>query len=206
MTDLLSLTGETAKLIAAGNIIGWFQGRAEYGPRALGARSILADARNPEMQKKLNLSIKNREGFRPFAPAVLAEEAADYFELEGASPYMLLVKEVKKSRQIALPADYSGRDWMEKLYYRRSDLPAITHVDYSARLQTVDRQTNPTFWQLLDSFRELTGCAVLINTSFNVRDEPIVNTPEDAFRCFLQTEMDYLVMGDFIFAKKPYIA
>lgn len=206
MTDLLSLTGETAKLIAAGNIIGWFQGRAEYGPRALGARSILADARNPEMQKKLNLSIKNREGFRPFAPAVLAEEAADYFELEGTSPYMLLVKEVKKSRQIALPADYSGRDWMEKLYYRRSDLPAITHVDYSARVQTVDRQTNPMFWQLLDSFRELTGCAVLINTSFNVRDEPIVNTPEDAFRCFLQTEMDYLVMGDFIFAKKPYIA
>jgi carbamoyltransferase len=158
------------------------------------------------MQKKLNLRIKNREGFRPFAPAVLVEEVQDYFELEGPSPYMLLVKEVKRSRQLPLPEDYATRDWMDKLYYQRSDLPAITHVDHSARIQTVDRKTHPRFWALLDAFRELTGCAVLINTSFNVRDEPIVNTPEDAFRCFCQTQMDYLVIGDFIFSRNAYIA
>jgi len=206
MDSLRSLTEETARLIADGNVIGWFQGRAEFGPRALGSRSILADARNPEMQKKLNLSIKNREGFRPFAPAVLVEEVQDYFDLEGPSPYMLLVKEVKRSRQLPLPEDYATRDWMDKLYYQRSDLPAITHVDHSARIQTVDRSTHPRFWQLLYAFRELTGCAVLINTSFNVRDEPIVNTPEDAFRCFCQTQMDYLVIGDFIFSRNAYIA
>jgi carbamoyltransferase len=206
MDSLRSLTEETARLIADGNVIGWFQGRAEFGPRALGSRSILADARNPEMQKKLNLSIKNREGFRPFAPAVLVEEVQDYFELEGPSPYMLLVKEVKRSRQLPLPEDYASRDWMDKLYYQRSDLPAITHVDHSARIQTVDRKTHPHFWALLHAFQELTGCAVLINTSFNVRDEPIVNTPEDAFRCFCQTQMDYLVIGDFIFSRNAYIA
>jgi carbamoyltransferase len=206
MDSLRSLTEETAKLIAGGNVIGWFQGRTEFGPRALGCRSILADARNPEMQKKLNLRIKNREGFRPFAPAVLLEEVQDYFELEGPSPYMLLVKEVRRSRQLPLPEGYAGRDWMDKLYYQRSDLPAITHVDHSARIQTVDRRTHPRFWQLLHAFRELTGCAVLINTSFNVRDEPIVNTPEDAFRCFCQTQMDYLVIGDFIFSRNAYIA
>jgi carbamoyltransferase len=206
MDSLRALTEETARLIAAGNVVGWFQGRTEFGPRALGCRSILADARNPEMQKKLNLSIKNREGFRPFAPAVLLEEVQDYFELEGSSPYMLLLKEVKRSRQLPLPEDYATRDWMDKLYYRRSDLPAITHVDQSARIQTVDRETHPRFWQLLHAFRELTGCAVLINTSFNVRDEPIVNTPEDAFRCFCQTQMDYLVIGDFIFSRNAYLA
>jgi carbamoyltransferase len=206
MGSLSLLTEETAKLIADGNVVGWFQGRAEFGPRALGSRSILADARNPEMQKKLNLSIKNREGFRPFAPAVLLEEVQNYFELEGPSPYMLLVKEVRRSRQLALPEDYATRSWMDKLYYQRSDLPAVTHVDYSARIQTVDRQTHPRFWQLLDAFRDQTGCAVLINTSFNVRDEPIVNTPEEAFRCFRQTQMDYLVIGDFIFSRNAYIA
>jgi carbamoyltransferase len=200
------LAEETAKLIAAGHVIGWFQGRTEFGPRALGCRSILADARNPEMQKKLNLSIKNREGFRPFAPVVLAEEAHDYFEMEGSSPYMLFVRPVKKSRQLPLPPDYATWSWADKLYWQRSDLPAITHVDYSARIQTVDRETNPGFWQLLRAFRELTGCAVLINTSFNVRDEPIVNTPEDACRCFRQTQMDYLVMGEYIFSKTAYIA
>lgn len=206
MDSLSLLTEETAKLIADGNVVGWFQGRAEFGPRALGSRSILADARNPEMQKKLNLSIKNREGFRPFAPAVLLEEVQNYFELEGPSPYMLLVKEVRRSRQLRLPEDYAQRNWMDKLYWQRSDLPAITHVDYSARIQTVDQQTHPRFWQLLDAFREQTGCAVLINTSFNVRDEPIVNTPEEAFRCFCQTQMDYLVIGDFIFSRNAYIA
>jgi carbamoyltransferase len=206
MDSLQSLTEETARLIADGNVIGWFQGRAEFGPRALGSRSILADARNPEMQKKLNLSIKNRESFRPFAPAVLLEDVQEYFELEGPSPYMLLVKEIKRSRQLPLPEDYATRDWMDKLYYQRSDLPAITHVDHSARIQTVDRSTHPQFWALLYAFRELTGCAVLINTSFNVRDEPIVNTPDDAFRCFCQTQMDYLVIGDFIFSRNAYIA
>ena len=197
-----ALAGETARHLAEGKVVGWFQGRMEFGPRALGARSILADARRPDMQKKLNLKIKYREGFRPFAPAVPAEDAPDYFELEGDSPYMLLVKEVRKDRQIPLPAGYADRGLMEKLYYQRSDLPAITHVDYSARVQTVHRETNPGFWQLLQAFKRLTGCAVVINTSFNVRDEPIVHTPEEAYRCFMRTEMDYLVMGDLIFDKR----
>jgi len=201
-----ALVKETARLIAEGSVIGWFQGRTEFGPRALGARSILADPRDPGMQKKLNLSIKNREGFRPFAPAVLAEEAQNYFEIESASPYMLLVKEVKKSRQVPLPADFAALGWADKLAYRGSDLPAITHVDHSARVQTVDRLSHPLFWQLLHSFKELTGCPVLINTSFNIRDEPIVNSPEDAVRCFLQTKMDFLVAGPFIFSKKEYLA
>jgi carbamoyltransferase len=201
-----ALVKETARLIAEGSVIGWFQGRTEFGPRALGARSILADPRDPGMQKKLNLSIKNREGFRPFAPAVLAEEAQNYFEIESASPYMLLVKEVKKSRQVPLPADFAGLGWADKLAFRGSDLPAITHVDHSARVQTVDRLSHPLFWQLLHSFKELTGCPVLINTSFNIRDEPIVNSPEDAVRCFLQTKMDFLVAGPFIFSKKEYLA
>ena len=186
--------------------MGWFQGRSEFGPRALGARSILADARSPEMQKKLNLSIKNREGFRPFAPAVLAEEAGDYFELETSSPYMLLVKEVKKSRRLPLPVDYASKGWMDKLYHLRSDIPSVTHVDYSARIQTVERSANPLFWQLLQSFKELTGYGLVINTSFNVRDEPIVNSPADAFRCFSLTQMDYLAIGNYIFSKKEYLA
>jgi carbamoyltransferase len=137
---------------------------------------------------------------------VLAEEASNYFEMEGRSPYMLLVKEVKKQRRASLPADYAAWGWKEKLHFRHSDLPAVTHVDYSARVQTVDEYSEPRFRQLLQAFNRLTGCAVLINTSFNVRDEPIVNTPEDAFRCFLQTQMDYLVIGDFIFGKKDYLA
>jgi carbamoyltransferase len=200
------LVRETAGLIAEGGVVGWFQGRAEFGPRALGSRSILADPRDPGMQRKLNLSIKNREGFRPFAPAVMAEEVANYFEMDGASPYMLLVKEVKKSRQVGLPADFAGWGLAEKLSFSCSDLPAVTHVDHSARIQTVDREEHPLFWRLLRSFKELTGCAVVVNTSFNVRDEPIVNTPEDAVRCFLQTKMDYLVAGPFIFSKKDYLA
>lgn len=206
MENTRDLTDATARLIAEGNVVGWFQGRMEFGPRALGARSILADARSPDMQQKVNLSIKNREGFRPFAPAVLAEEVQNYFDMGDPSPYMLLVKEVTRSRRFALPEDYATRSWTDKLYYPRSELPAITHVDYSARIQTVDAQTHPLFWQLLQSFRDLTGCAVLLNTSFNVRDEPIVHTPEDAFRCFLGTKMDYLVMGNLIFDKKNYLA
>jgi carbamoyltransferase len=221
MTSPEALVEATARLISEGRVVGWFQGRMEFGPRALGARSILADARNPDMQKKLNLSIKNREGFRPFAPAVPVEEVQDYFEVGGggeagvagpgktgnsfSSPYMLLVKGVKRSRRRALPEGYAGWDMTDKLNFVRSDLPAITHIDYSARVQTVHRETNPLFWQLLRSFRELTGCAVLINTSFNVRDEPIVNTPEEAYRCLMQTEMDLLVMGNLIFDKREQV-
>jgi carbamoyltransferase len=206
MESVDALATETARLIAEGGVIGWFQGRMEFGPRALGARSILADARLAGMQKKLNLGIKNREGFRPFAPAVLAEEAANYFELEGTSPYMLFVKKIRSTRRIPLPEAYAKMGWMEKLYVQRSDLPAVTHVDYSARIQTVDERAEPRFRRLLEAFYRLTGCPVVINTSFNVRDEPMVNTPEDAFRCFQQTEMDHLVMGDFIFSKKAYLA
>ena len=199
------LIGRTAALLAEGNVIGWHQGRMEFGPRALGARSILADARNPEMQKKLNLSIKFRESFRPFAPVVLAEDAADYFEIEGPSPYMLLVKKVREERRRPLPEGYDSWGMMDKLYFQRSDIPSVTHVDYSARVQTVHRDTNERLWKLLQEFRRITGYSVLINTSFNVRDEPIVNSPEDAWRCFMNTGMDYLVVGNYILAKKDQL-
>jgi carbamoyltransferase len=197
--DLLQ---QVAALIAAGNVTGWHQGRMEFGPRALGARSILADARNPEMQKKINLKIKHREGFRPFAPIVLAEEVSNYFEHQGISPYMLLVKPVKATRQLPLPPGFESKTLLDKLYFQRSDMPAITHVDYSARIQTVHQQTNPRLWKLLQQMKQQTGYAVMVNTSFNVRGEPIVNTPEDAYRCFMRTDMDYLVMGNFIIPKK----
>ncbi|HYF29753.1 MAG TPA: carbamoyltransferase [Chitinophagaceae bacterium] len=196
------LLNTLARLLAEGNVIGWHQGRMEFGPRALGARSIIADARNPEMQKKLNLKIKYREGFRPFAPVVPAEDVSDYFEHNDISPYMLLVKPVKKNRQIAYPAEYKNKDLLDKLYFLRSDLPAITHIDYSARLQTVHKETNPRFWKLLQAFKRQTGYSVLVNTSFNVRGEPIVNTPEDSYRCFMRTDMDYLVVGNLLFDKK----
>jgi len=174
----------------------------EFGPRALGARSIIADARNPEMQKKLNLKIKYREGFRPFAPIVPAEDVNEYFDHKDISPYMLLVKPVKACRRIPYPANFDPKELLDKLYFLRSDIPAITHIDYSARLQTVHRQTNPRLWKLLQEFKKNTGYSVLVNTSFNVRGEPIVNTPEDAYRCFMRTDMDYLVMGNFVFSKK----
>jgi carbamoyltransferase len=193
---------QTARLLAEGNVIGWFQGRMEWGPRALGNRSIIADARNPEMQKKLNLKIKYREGFRPFAPSVLEEDAGDYFDLGVASPYMLLVADVQEKRRNELPADYYGLPLKEKLYFLRSDIPSVTHIDYSARVQTVTRETNPHYWQLIDSFKQATGYGVIVNTSFNVRGEPIVMTPEDAYKCFMRTEMDYLVMGNCVFDKK----
>ncbi|MFC0185531.1 carbamoyltransferase C-terminal domain-containing protein [Pseudarcicella hirudinis] len=183
-------------------MVGWFQGRMEFGPRALGGRSILGDARNSEMQKKLNLKIKYREGFRPFAPSVLAEDAADYFELEGNSPYMLLVHGVTEKRRKALPENYRSLPLMEKLYYLRSDLPSITHIDFSARIQTVHKETNPRYWTLINEFKKQTGYGVVVNTSFNVRGEPIVCTPEDAYKCLMRTEMDYLVVGNFIFDKK----
>ena len=199
--DFDELTNETASFLANGKIVGWFQGRMEYGPRALGNRSILGDARNPEMQRKLNLSIKYREGFRPFAPVVLEEKATEYFDLDRPSPYMLFVAPVKKSRWIAEPVADFDSPMLKRLYHQRSDIPAVTHVDYSARVQTVHPKTNPRFYQLLKAFADQTGCDVLVNTSFNVRGEPIVCTPDDAYRCFMSTEMDYLVMGNYLFSK-----
>jgi len=182
--------------------VGWFQGRMEWGPRALGNRSILGDARNPEMQKKMNLKIKFREGFRPFAPSVLHEEAPNLFDIDCPSPYMLLIADVRDQHKKPLPPDYQSLPWRDKLYYLRSDLPAITHIDYSARLQTVHQETNTRYWQLIKKFQNRTDFGVIVNTSFNVRGEPIVCTPEDAYRCFQRTEMDYLVIGEFLFDKK----
>jgi carbamoyltransferase len=184
------------------NVVGWFQGRMEWGPRALGNRSILADARSPEIQRRLNLKIKKREGFRPFAPSVRMEDAQEYFDTDSPSPYMLLVANVVASRCNPLPDGYHSLSVRDKLYHLRSDIPSVTHIDYSARLQTVHRETNPRYWQLIESFKQETGYGVIVNTSFNVRGEPIVMTPEDAYRCFMNTDMDFLVMGDFIFDKK----
>ncbi len=197
-----NLCEDAATLLEQGKALGWFQGRMEWGPRALGNRSILADARNPEMQKKLNLKIKCREGFRPFAPSVLQEETQDYFEMDRTSPYMLLIADVHRSRRNVLPTNYHALSWKDKLYSLRSDIPAITHIDFSARLHTVQRETNPRFWQLINRYKKKTGYGVIVNTSFNVRGEPIVCTPDDAYRCFMHTEMDHLVMGDYLFDKK----
>ncbi|MDD5759570.1 MAG: carbamoyltransferase [Desulfobulbaceae bacterium] len=199
--DFGELAANAAQLLSSGQIVGWCQGRMEWGPRALGARSILGDPRHPEMQKRLNLKIKYREGFRPFAPSVLAEDAGLYFELDTPSPYMLLVAPVLESRRTTPPAGYHSLAMYDRLYHLRSDLPAITHVDYSARIQTVHQQTNPRYWQLIKAFKELTGCGLVVNTSFNVRGEPIVCSPEDAYQCFMRTEMDYLVLGNYLFCK-----
>lgn len=195
------LLDKVAGHLENGKVLGWHQGRMEFGPRALGARSIIADARDPEMQKKLNLKIKYRESFRPFAPIVLAEDVNDFFEHDTSSPYMLLVKPVKKNRQIPYPDSFSSKDISAKLYFHRSDMPAITHIDHTARLQTVHKETNIRLWKLLQNYKQRTGYPVLVNTSFNVRGEPIVNTPEDSYRCFMRTEMDFLVIGDYIFDK-----
>ncbi len=196
------LTKYTAARLAEGNVVGWFQGRMEFGPRALGARSILGDARNPEMQKKLNLKIKCREGFRPFGPAVLEEDVQEYFEMDRRSPYMLLVTPVQRKRQVPLPEKYHEWPLYDRLYFSRSDVPAVTHIDYSARIQTVNRETNPRYWELISEFKKLTGYGVVVNTSFNVRGEPIVCTPDDAYRCFMRTEMDYLVIGNYCLDKR----
>ncbi|MBN1364649.1 MAG: carbamoyltransferase [Syntrophaceae bacterium] len=195
------LTQHVASTIAQGNIVGWFQGKMEYGPRALGNRSILGDARNPEMQKKLNLKIKYREGFRPFAPSVLLEDTQEYFRLKTESPYMLFTAPVNKSRRNKLPDNYDDLPLRDKLYYKRSDIPSVTHIDFSARIQTVNKETNLKYWQLIKDFKDLTGCGLLINTSFNVRGEPIVCTPYDAYRCFMFTDMDYLVINNFVYCK-----
>lgn len=196
------LCSYTARLLSEGNCIGWFQGRMEFGPRALGNRSILADPRYPEMQQRVNLKIKFRESFRPFAPAILKEEASLYFDSPSCSNYMLLTSDINDRYKKRLPENYSNLGVMKKRMIAKSDFPAITHVDYSSRLQTVDKEINPLFWSLISAFKEQTGCPMLINTSFNVRGEPIVCSPEDAFSCFMATDMDYLVIGNTIFDKK----
>jgi carbamoyltransferase len=191
-----------ADLISEKKVIGWFQGRMEFGPRALGSRSIIGDARSPGMQKTMNLKIKYRESFRPFAPSVRAENISDYFEIDRESPYMLLVANVKKDKQVEMSEKQSSYFGLEKLNLVRSDVPAITHVDYSARIQSVNGKTNPRYHQMLTKFNDKYDCPVIVNTSFNVRGEPIVCTPKDAYICFMRTEMDYLIMGNYLLDKK----
>jgi carbamoyltransferase len=193
---------QTAQALADSKAIGWMQGRMEFGPRSLGARSILGDARSPSMQKTLNLKVKYRESFRPFAPAVLREDVTDYFDIQGDSPYMLMVAPVVESRRRAMSEAEEALFGIDKLNVPRSDIPAVTHVDYSARVQTVHKETNPAFHDLLESFKAKTGCSVLVNTSFNVRGEPIVCTPEDAFRCFMGSEIEVLVAGNCFLRKE----
>jgi len=200
--DRDTLVHRVARLLADEKVIGWFNGRMEFGPRALGARSILGDARSPRMQAQMNLKIKFREGFRPFAPSVRRERVSEYFELEEDSPYMLLVAPVRKERRIAMTAEQRKLWGIDQLNVARSDIPAVTHIDYSARIQTVSEDTNPSYYALLKAFEELTGCGVLVNTSFNVRGEPIVCTPQDAYRCFRRTHIDYLVLGPFLVGKE----
>ena len=192
----------TAQALADGKAVGWFQGRMEFGPRALGGRSFLGDARSPEMQKRLNLKVKYRESFRPFAPSVLREDVADWFEHDGDSPYMLIVADVVEKRRRQMSAEEKELFGIDKLNTQRSDIPAVTHVDYSARIHTVHEDTNPLYHALISRFKELTGCPVIVNTSFNVRGEPIVCTPEDAFKCFMGTETELLVVGNLIMRKE----
>jgi carbamoyltransferase len=200
--DDQGMTNACAQALADGKAIGWFQGRMEFGPRALGARSILGDARSPSMQKTLNLKVKYRESFRPFAPSVLAEDAAKWFEIDSESPYMLLVADVAKEHRIPMTDEQLKLFGIEKLNVPRSSIPAVTHVDYSARIQTVHRETNPRYYDLISKYKELTGCPVIVNTSFNVRGEPIVGSPEDAFRCFMGTEIETLAVGNCFLAKE----
>jgi carbamoyltransferase len=199
--DEAGIVGRSAEALAAGRALGWFQGRMEFGPRALGARSILGDARSPTMQSVLNLKVKYRESFRPFAPAVVREDVADWFELGEDSPYMLLVADVREKLRREMTPEERALFGIEKLNVPRSVIPAVTHVDYSARVQTVHRETNPRFHGLISEFKRHTGCPVIVNTSFNVRGEPIVCTPEDAFRCFMGTEIDCLAVEDCFLVK-----
>lgn len=196
------LISKVTELLADGSVLGWFQGRMEFGPRALGSRSIIGDPRNPKMQSVMNLKIKYRESFRPFAPAVLRERVSDWFGMDHDSPYMLLVAPVRADKRIPMTEEQKRLFGIEKLKVPRSQIPAVTHVDYSARIQTVHADTNPRFYRLLQRFEARTGCPVLVNTSFNVRGEPIVCTPEDAYRCFMRTEMDYLIMENVLLDKK----
>jgi len=193
---------QTAQALTDGNAIGWFQGRMEFGPRSLGGRSILGDPRSENMQKTLNLKVKYRESFRPFAPSVLREDVSEWFEADYDSPYMLLVDDVKKDKRIEMTKEEESLFGIDKLNIKRSSIPAVTHIDYSARVQTVHKETNPKYHALLTKFKEKTDCAVVVNTSFNVRGEPIVCTPEDAFRCFMGTELDMLVVGNCVLRKE----
>lgn len=197
-----ALLNKVAKFISKGLVVGWFHGRMEYGPRSLGTRSIIGDARNPKMQQTMNLKIKFRESFRPFAPSVLAEKVSDYFELDRPSPYMLLVAQVKGELCRSMTDEQKSFFGIEQLNVIRSTIPAVTHIDYSARIQTVDVLTNPRFYKLIQAFEACTGCPVVVNTSFNVRSEPIVCTPEDAYRCFMRTQIDYLVLEDYLLDKR----
>jgi len=192
---------QLAQILSEDHVVGWFQGPMEFGPRALGGRSIIGDARSPKMQSVMNLKIKYRESFRPFAPAILAEHVGEFFNQETESPYMLIVAEVREEHRIPPDPAFEGAFGIEKLKEQRSNIPAVTHVDYSARIQTVHRETNPRFHELLSAFHQRTDCPVLVNTSFNVRGEPIVCTPEDAYRCFMRTEMDYLVIENCLLSK-----
>ena len=196
--DLIS---KTAEFLSNEKAIGWFQGRMEFGPRALGARSILGDPRSDKMQKNLNLKVKYRESFRPFAPAILREDLSDWFNINVDSPYMLLVADVNSNKKIEMNEEQKKLFGIDKLNIKRSEIPAVTHVDYSARIQTVTKETNKPYYDLISKFKEKTGCPVLVNTSFNVRGEPIVNTPTDAFNCFMGTELDYLIIGNCILDK-----
>jgi len=200
--DDCELLSQSAEALEAGKALGWFQGRMEFGPRALGGRSILGDARSPAMQSILNLKVKYRESFRPFAPSVLREDVAEWFELDGDSPYMLLVADVVESRRKAMTPEQQALFGIEKLNVPRSDIPAVTHVDYSARVQTVHQDTNPRYHALISQFKQRTGCPVIVNTSFNVRGEPIVGSPEDAFRCFMGTEIEVLAVGNCFLRKE----
>ncbi len=191
-----------AHALAEGKAVGWHQGRMEFGPRALGGRSIIADPRSPTMQKQLNLKVKYRESFRPFAPSVLREDVSDWFQLNIDSPYMLLVADVTEAKQLPMSEEQRRLFGIEKLNVLRSEIPAVTHLDYSARIQTVHKETNPKYYRLISRFKELTGCPVLVNTSFNVRGEPIVCTPEDAFHCFMGTELDLLAVGNSLLRKQ----
>jgi len=197
-----ALMPRLAEILDGENVVGWSQGRMEFGPRSLGGRSVIGDPRSQKMQSVMNLKIKYRESFRPFAPAVKAEKVSDWFEIDRRSPYMLLVAPVKEDKRLAMTEQQQKLFGIEKLNIPRSQIPAITHVDYSARIQTVHSDTNPRFYKLLEAFEARTDCPVLVNTSFNVRGEPIVCTPEDAYRCFMRTEMDYLVLENVLLSKQ----
>jgi carbamoyltransferase len=195
------MVNRVAEDLATGKVVGWFQGRMEFGPRALGARSIIGDARNPQMQSVMNLKIKYRESFRPFAPSVLRERVSDYFEMDANSPYMLLVAPVQESRRTPMTEEQKKLWGIDLLNVSRSDIPAATHVDYSARVQTVDDKMNPRYYKLLKAFEEKTGYGVIVNTSFNIRSEPIVCTPGEAYLCFMRTQIDTLVLENYVLNK-----
>ena len=196
-----NLINETAEFLSNEKAIGWFQGRMEFGPRALGCRSILGDPRSDKMQKNLNIKVKYRESFRPFAPSILKEDLSKWFDMSNDSPYMLFVSKINSKKKIDMTEEQKKLFGIDQLNIKRSEIPAVTHVDYSARIQTVDKKTNKSYYDLISKFKEKTGCPVLINTSFNVRGEPIVNSPIDAFNCFMGTELDYLVIGKCILDK-----